>query len=309
MGKESYTQDRALAVGLAAALGAPLVWSSAGLVIKEVDLPPIEVALMRGSFSALFFLVLAAWTDGYRLRLRSAAAWGAAFSVAATVTLFVLATRWTTAAAAICLQSTAPAWIAVIEWMLYAQRPGRGDLLSVAGCTVGMALFFAGRLDNTAFLGNVLGLAAGVFFGLHMLLMRRVDRDDLLPVQGVGNLMAAAMSVLLGLSGLGQLAGDGAPWLVMPSLPQWEAVAYLGIGQIGFGYLLFNTAIQRLPALDVSLFALLEPLLNPIWVYLGHGEHPGPWAITGGLLVVGTLATHTAWHWRTAYSACVRSEK
>jgi drug/metabolite transporter (DMT)-like permease len=38
--------------------------------------------------------------------------------------------------------------------------------------------------------------------------------------------------------------------------------------------------------LDAILIAMLEPILNPIWVFLVVGEKIGNWAFVGGLLVL-----------------------
>jgi drug/metabolite transporter, DME family len=48
------------------------------------------------------------------------------------------------------------------------------------------------------------------------------------------------------------------------------------------------------PAIEASLIILVEPVLNPIWTFLVAGERLGPWAMTGGAVVLFATA------WRTA---------
>ncbi len=70
-------------------------------------------------------------------------------------------------------------------------------------------------------------------------------------------------------------------------------IAYLGIVQIGFAYLLFTLAMARgLRSLDASIVGYIEPVLNPIWVFLFLGERPSKWAILGGAIILTSVISH-----------------
>ena len=66
-------------------------------------------------------------------------------------------------------------------------------------------------------------------------------------------------------------------------------LAYLGIIQMGVGYLLFTYGLQRTTATEASLITMLEPLFNPVWVAIGYGERPSLIAVFGGLMIVVAL--------------------
>ena len=68
---------------------------------------------------------------------------------------------------------------------------------------------------------------------------------------------------------------------------------YLGIVQLGLAYFLFVRGVRRVPAAEASLISMLEPVLNPVWVLIGFGEKPGPWAIAGGAIVVAAVVVRT----------------
>lgn len=70
----------------------------------------------------------------------------------------------------------------------------------------------------------------------------------------------------------------------------WWLIAYLGVVQVGIAYVVFTRALGRLPALEVSLLLLLEPVLNPLWAWMVHGEVPGLGARLGGLLILSATA-------------------
>jgi drug/metabolite transporter (DMT)-like permease len=56
--------------------------------------------------------------------------------------------------------------------------------------------------------------------------------------------------------------------------------------------------MRHLPALEASLFLLLEPVLNPLWAWLIRGEYPGVWVLAGGAMIIaatGARAVVDAW--------------
>jgi drug/metabolite transporter (DMT)-like permease len=64
----------------------------------------------------------------------------------------------------------------------------------------------------------------------------------------------------------------------------------LGVFQIALAYVCLSGAIRRLPALEISLLLLLEPVLNPVWTWVIRGETPGAWTVLGGAVIVGATA-------------------
>jgi drug/metabolite transporter (DMT)-like permease len=74
------------------------------------------------------------------------------------------------------------------------------------------------------------------------------------------------------------------------SAGEWITIVYLGVCQIGLAYVCLTMGIRHLPALEVSLLLLVEPVLNPAWTWILRGESPGSWTIVGG----GIILTATA---------------
>jgi drug/metabolite transporter (DMT)-like permease len=63
-------------------------------------------------------------------------------------------------------------------------------------------------------------------------------------------------------------------------------VVALGVFQIGLAYVLLNHGLRHVGALEASLLLLAEPVLNPVWAWLVHGERPSVWTLTGGAVIV-----------------------
>jgi len=257
-------------------LAAAALWSTAGAAIKLCSLSAWQISLGRSLVAAV---VLFALLPGARAR-PSPRSWAVAAAYAVTVVLFTLATKLTTAANAIFLQDTAPLYVLLLSPILLSERPSRGELLSVPLFAVGLLLFFRDRLTPGQLSGNLLALASGVAFALCILGLRRLGGSNAPPLL-LGNLLAAAASMP------GSLGGP-------PVTPRdLGIVLFLGIFQLGLSYALFARGVRHTPAVEASLLALLEPVLNPVWTFLLTGERPGPWAVAGGgLVLLGTI-------WRT----------
>jgi len=256
---------------------AALLWSSGGLFIKIAPMPPLAVACGRSLIASLFYLAV------LRPRVREAR-FATALSYAACVVTFVTATRLTTAANAIFLQYTGPAYVLLLSPFLLHEQFQRLDAICVALSLGGMALFFVDKLEAGQLAGNVIATASGVFFALTVLFIRRdakIGKGDAMPSMTLGNLIAAIGTVpfagaLLHLSAVGVLV-----------------LVYLGVMQLGVSYWLFARGMRRVPAAEASLISMLEPVCNPLWVLLGTGERPGPWSIVGGVVVLGAVALRT----------------
>src|SRR5690349_22533762 len=137
-----------------------LLWSLGGVLIKSIDWPPMAIAAGR-SIAAIPVLLVCA--RGQRFTF-SPAQVGGAIAYAATVALFVFATRMTTAANAIFLQYTAPIYVAIVGRWYLGERAHPIDWLAILLALLGIALFFFDRLTISGFWGNIIALASGAAF-------------------------------------------------------------------------------------------------------------------------------------------------
>lgn len=271
--------ERQMRRAVLAVAGAAILWSTGGLFIKIAPMPALAVACGRSLIAGLFYLAV------LRPDLRSAR-WATAAAYAACIVTFVSATKLTTAANAIFLQYTGPAYVLVLSPFLLDEPFRPIDAVCVALSLLGMSLFFVGKVEAGQLAGNLLAVASGVFFALTVILLRRDakgGRGDAVPSTTLGNLLAAAAT---------------APWALQAAPAMLSArgaavLLYLGIFQLGLAYLLFVRGVRRVPAAEASLISMLEPVLNPVWVLIGFGERPGRWAIAGGFIVVAAVLLRT----------------
>jgi drug/metabolite transporter (DMT)-like permease len=267
----------------AALLAGAVLVSTGGAAIKLCDMTAWQVASFRSAVAAaVLALVL-------RVRVRDldrgALLVGLAYSGA--MVFFVLGNKLTTAANTIFLQSTAPLYVMLLapRWLGEANR--RSDLLVMAMMVVGLALFFVGDqpASDTApapLRGNFFALAGGLSWALTVLGLRWINRSGRRPGPALvtGNLLACALTLPLALP-------------VAAGAADWAVVGYLGVFQIALAYLLVTSGLRLLTAFEGILLLLVEPVLNPLWAALLHGERPGGWAVLGGAIVLGATAGKT----------------
>ena len=259
-----------------------LLFSTGGAAIKAAGFSSWQVAGLRSGVAAIaIWLLMPAARQLRRGSLGVTLATAAAY--AATLTLFVLANRLTTAANTIFLQSTAPVYILLLGPLVLREHITRRDLAFMAAVAMGMALFFVGRQQSFATApdpvrGNILALLSGLTYAAMLLGLRWMGTRGGSPAVAVvlGNLLA----LLVALPAMFPLGTHGAT--------DWAVILYLGIFQIGLAYAVLTRAIPHVPAFETSLLLFLEPALNPLLAWAVHGEYPGPWALLGGAVIMGS---------------------
>lgn len=262
------------------ALAAALLWSTGGLFIKWTTLSGLELSCWR-SFFALFTVAFFTRHEGFRINSVTAIA---SLLYAVLLILFVLATKTTTAANAIFLQYTAPVYLLILEPLIYKEKFRSRDLITVLICLGGMALFFVGQLRPQDVTGNVLALASGLCFALYFLLLRHPRAREVNRASSViyGNALAVLITLPWGLATLSSITGH-----------DLIGVAFLGVAQLGISYTLFTTAMARgVRSLDAGIVCYVEPVLNPVWVFLVLAERPSSWALLGGSIIVAAVISH-----------------
>ncbi|MFP3940175.1 MAG: DMT family transporter [Thermoanaerobaculia bacterium] len=299
-GREDGTPEPGMLASRLAVVGAALLFSTGGAAIKATVLDPWQVAGFRCAIAAVALALMV--PRALRALNRRAALVGVAY--AATMILYVASNKYTTAANAIFLQSTAPLYILLLSPRLLGERARRSDLGWMALIGVGLAAFFVGEQQPYAtaplpMLGNVLGAASGVSWAFTIMGLRWLGAAE---VRRRGHLRArpgAAAAIAGNLMAFALCLPFAFP-LPETGVGDWLAVAHLGVFQIALAYVLLTNGLERVPALEASLLLLIEPVGSPFWAWIFHGEVPGAWAWGGGALILGatTAKAVTAEHRR-----------
>jgi drug/metabolite transporter (DMT)-like permease len=274
-------------------LAAALLFSTGGAGIKAEAFTGVQVSALRSGIAALVLFLLLRGLPRRRRQAKarrvviSPAMLGTGVVYAATLTLFVLSTKLTTAANAIFLQSTAPLYLLVLGPLILTERFRARDVAFLIGVAIGLGLCVIGRpiASTTApdpATGNLLAVVCSITWAFTLLGLRYLQRDH--TQSGIG------MSAVVIGNFFACVAAAPFAWpLPAASAGEWATIVYLGVCQIGLAYVFLTAAMRRLPALEVSLLLLIEPVLNPMWTWLIRGENPGAYTVVGGAIIV--LAT------------------
>jgi drug/metabolite transporter (DMT)-like permease len=267
-------------------LASALLFSTGGAAIKAVSLTSWQVACLRSSIAAITLWLLV--PEARKIRIHRL--WPAALAYAATLVLYALANKLTTAASATFLQATAPFYLLLIGPLFLKEPNCRGDYVLGSLIAAGMVLFFAGgssgaqTLAPKPLLGNALAAASGLTWATTVAMLRQTSQDgssSSLGLVSLGNLVAGGMALPFAIP------------LPTVSLHDGVLLVYLGVVQIALAYVCLTRGVRHVPAFETSALVLLEPAMNPVWAYLFHGERPGPYSLAGGTVIICATLAHT----------------
>ena len=266
--------------GLVYIIIAATLWSSSGLFIKVLTLSAFQISFFRSLVAALTIVLILRFRGRkpeFHLRWSDAAC---TLCYALTVILFVSATKLTTAANAIFLQFTAPIYLLFLEPWVFKRPLQRKDACAVAACMGGMALFFGGHLELGGLIGNLLAILSGLCLASFSIILKwkRVAKPLEDPISAIilGNLTVGLLCL---------------PFVfpVSVSLSQAIALIYLGVFQLGISFMLFTAGQRYISATAAAIISMLEAVFNPVWVFLGMGEKPSPFALAGAVVVMAVI--------------------
>ena len=263
-------------------LAAALLFSTGGAVIKGTALTGWQIASFRSGVAALAIFALVPAS-----RRPSPLAWLVGIAYAVTMVLFVVANTLTTAAHTAFLQATAPLYLLLLGPLLLKERARRADVLLLLPMGIGLSLLLlgAGEAQATAprpALGNALGLVTGLSWACTLIGMRALGKrgESSMTAVVAGSVLACLVALVPALTADELLLDASACF----------AVLWLGVFQIALAYVFLARGVRHLPALEVSLLLLLEPVASPGWAWFFHGEKPTGLALTGGALILAVSA-------------------
>jgi drug/metabolite transporter (DMT)-like permease len=260
-------------------LGAALLWSLAGVFIKFLDLPPLTIVFYRSLFAALIFTPFLRRSD-WRLSAPIAVS---ALTYTAAISAFVSANKLTTAANAIVLQYTAPVFVFLFSRLVLGEKISRLNGLALAVSMVGVAMISLDSAGEPEMAGVLLAILSGVLFAAYMINLQRTQSLSSVYLTWINN-VACALLLL---------------WIVKSqlvlSLNEILILAVMGAVQLGLPYFLFSNGLRTISLQEASLIALIEPVLNPLWVALVVGEIPSTATIAGGGMILVGLGVRYVW--------------
>lgn len=196
---------------------------------------------------------------------------GLLFSLASVFVIFAL--LHTSVANAMFIISLAPFFAAIGGWLLLKENVAMKTWGCMLLAIVGVLIMVEGGISRDGWLGIAFALAMAVSYGLFTVALRAGKDRDLLPAVGLSGFgLSLACFISIG----------------PQSLPVNEIAICLAMGiiQTGLGSMCLTHGALHVPAAQVTLLAMLEVVLNPIWVWLAFGETPALLTLVGGTVIL-----------------------
>jgi drug/metabolite transporter (DMT)-like permease len=263
-------------------IGAGLCWSTGGILVRSVVLTdPWEIIFWRSVFMVIFMMgVLTLWHRAKVLeKIFEVGLPGilAGALLASTFFFFILSVTRNTVANTLVLMSVGPFFVALSGRIFLGEQVSLRTWGTISAALVGIVLMFSEGLDSGRTIGNLLALGVPVAFGLNVVILRRTHASvSMAPAVMLAGIFSIVVSFPFA-------------WPFTPTLRDFVVLGVMGWVQLGIGCVLMVIAARYLSAAEIGLFALLETILGPVWVWLGFGERPTDMALVGGLIVISAL--------------------
>ena len=284
----SYSQ---VAQGRWLIFSAAFLWSLAGVFIKFLDVPPLTIVFYRSLFAGLVFTPF--------LRRNGLPINGpilvSALTYTAAISSFVAANKLTTAANAIVLQYTAPIFVFLFSGLVLKEKIAKLNGFALAVSMIGVGIISLDSVGQPDMAGVLLALLSGLLFAAYMINLRRTSEINPVYLTWINNLVCALLLLFVVKSQL---------WLTATQL--WILIV-MGAVQLGMPYFLFSKGLHAVSLQEASLIALIEPVLNPLWVALVVGEIPSKATVAGGGMILLGLGVRYVWPLLKSSAEPVRS--
>lgn len=277
--EEAGSPQSNIARGRLFILAAAILWSLAGVFIKFLDVPPLTIVFYRSFFA---FLVFTAFVRRAQWQINGPVLISV-LTYTAAISSFVSANKLTTAANAIVLQYTAPIFVFLFSRWVLGEKISRLNGFALLAGMIGVGVISLDSAGKPEMAGVLLALVSGVLFAAYMINLRRTQQVTPIYLTWINNAFCALALLLVVSSHLAL------------NLNQLGILIVMGAVQLGLPYFLFSKGLQSVSLQEASLIALIEPVLNPIWVALTVGEIPSAATLSGGVMILVGLAVRYVW--------------
>lgn len=270
------------ALGVAYAIGAAMLFSTAGLIVRRIDLPAWDISFWRSVFLVAAMLPLLVWqrrrvaVDAFRA---GPALLLSALLLSGSFVSFILALGHAPVANVLIMFGATP-FVTALGARLYLGEPlRRHTLIAMTVAVGGLAVSVAGSLQAGAIFGMALAAIVVLCMGANYVVVRSRRDIGMVPAIALAGLISALAA--LPFATPGNLRMEQLGWLLA-----------LSPGQLGGGLLLYMASLKRIPAGQAALLGLLELVLGPVWVWIFDGEKPDDLTLAGGAVVIAAAAVN-----------------
>jgi len=263
-----------------------IAWSFSGVLGKGLLWNGFSKAGFRGILAAVAFGCL---RKSFRVQFNKSLILGS-LGVALTSLLYMCAVQYTTSANAIVLQYSMPVYVILLNFLVFRQKPVRRDVITILFVLTGVVLCCIEGLKGGGMLGNIIALLSGLSFAL-VFFASRLPGADAMSYSYFGNVISIPMALFM-------LFDPNVHFTPTETVTSARIfMDFLQAGALGvslfLGYWFFSLGVKRTGAVTSAIISNLEPVLNPVWVFVFLKQSPGIYGILGALIVLVTVTLHS----------------
>ena len=192
-------------------------------------------------------------------------------------TCFVWGMSTTTVSNAVFIMSTGQLFAAICSYFFLKRKIGKKTFIAIAGSMFGITIMFSGGMESSNYIGNIIILGVPIGFAFQLTILNYNSHIDFMPATFLGGVFSS----LIGFIFMANLDISTHDLLLC---------LFMGAFQVGIGFMLITIGSRYIPPHRAALFLLMEPVLAPIWAFLGVGEIPGQTEMLGGLIVLSFVS-------------------
>jgi drug/metabolite transporter, DME family len=279
------TAQQSYGKGILFVLLATLGWSLSGLFVRFMpELDGWQINCWRGFWTCvalMCFLVLQYGSEAFvifrRIPLTALLLSSGFFAFGST--MYVISLTLASVAVVSVIGATSPLFAGVLSPWFTGERPGLPSWIAALLAIAGVAVIGWDKLNGGHLGALLVCLIVPFCFAAQTVILRRYAKIDMVPAICFGGLLS-----FLGAGLVGFFFHSGGGFAV--SFKAMALLALMAVVQLAIPLVFYARGAKSVPAITLSLIAMLDAVLNPLWPWIFVGEVPERSAFVGGSIII-----------------------
>jgi len=276
--------------GILLVLGATVGWSLAGMFVRFLPgLDGWQINCWRGFWMSVFLLAYLVAIYGNRTiakfrEIPLPALLTVAGFFSAGSTLYVTSLTLAGTATVSVIGALSPVFAGLLSPWLTHEKPSVASWSAAIMAVVGVSVIAWDGFSAGNVIGILVALLVPFSFSVQTMMLRRYRAFDMVPAICIGGFATFLLAGALGFV-FGGHPGGG----FQVELHQVLLLVLMGPLQLSIPLVWYARGAKAVPAVTLTLVAMLDVVLNPFWSWLGVGEVPAHAAFVGGFIIVSAV--------------------
>lgn len=263
------------------------VFGTLPLFVKNISLPPGEIALFRALIASaviiLYKLLTAEKLQFSRIKKELPILFLSGAAMAFNWIFLFKAYHYTSVSIATLSYYFAPVIVMIASPILFKEKLSRKQIICFIMATIGLVMIIGVSSANQShgnFIGIAFGLAAAVLYATVILLNKHIKS-----VTGIDRTLIQFFAAIIIILPYIYLTSG----IHITSLDRWSLINLLVLGTIhtGITYCLYFSSLKDLKGQEAAIFSYIDPLVAIILSVMVLNESMSLVQILGGLMILG----------------------